>query len=72
VSYWPGSVIRSTCSVNCPARVTREGYSHELASCRFWPGCGEERAFYAYSYPDPSGHADHRLGGVLHEYEHAT
>ncbi|MQA17563.1 MAG: hypothetical protein GEV09_26790, partial [Pseudonocardiaceae bacterium] len=27
---------------NCPAWVMREGYSHELASCGFWPGGGKE------------------------------
>lgn len=32
-----------------------EGYSHELSSCGFWPGGGEEGAFYAYAYPEPSG-----------------
>ncbi len=36
-----------------------EGYSHELASCGFWPGGGEEGAFYAYAYPEPDGFADH-------------
>jgi len=44
---------------NCPAWVMREGYSHELASCGFWPGEGEEGAFYAYAYPEPAGYADH-------------
>jgi Family of unknown function (DUF5996) len=44
---------------NCPAWVMREGYSHELASCGFWPGGGEEGAFYAYAYPEPAGYADH-------------
>ncbi|WP_448639393.1 DUF5996 family protein [Geodermatophilus sp. URMC 63] len=43
---------------NCPAWVMQEGYSHELASCGFWPGGGEEGAFYAYAYPEPSGYAD--------------
>ncbi|BFU45318.1 DUF5996 family protein [Krasilnikovia sp. MM14-A1004] len=43
---------------NCPVRVMREGYSHELASCGFWPG-GEEGAFYAYAYPEPPGYATH-------------
>jgi hypothetical protein len=42
---------------NCPIWVMREGYSHELASCGFWPG-GEEGAFYAYAYPEPPGYAD--------------
>jgi hypothetical protein len=43
---------------NCPAWVMHEGYSHELASCGFWPGGGEEGAFYAYAYPEPAGYAD--------------
>jgi hypothetical protein len=43
---------------NCPDWVLREGYSHELASCGFWPGGGAEGAFYAYAYPEPAGYAD--------------
>jgi hypothetical protein len=43
---------------NCPDWVMREGYSHELASCGFWPGDGDEGAFYAYAYPEPPGYAD--------------
>jgi hypothetical protein len=39
----------------------RDGYSHELASCGFWPGGGEEGAFYAYAYPEPDGYADHPI-----------
>jgi hypothetical protein len=38
--------------------VTREAYSHEVASAGFWPGTagGYERpAFYAYAYPEPPG-----------------
>ncbi|MDG4790257.1 DUF5996 family protein [Micromonospora sp. WMMD1102] len=35
-----------------------EGYSHELASFGFWPGGGEEGAFYAYAYPEPPGYAE--------------
>jgi hypothetical protein len=35
-----------------------EGYSHELASCGFWPGGGEEGAFYAYAYPEPEGYRE--------------
>ena len=38
--------------------VMVEGYSHELSSCGFWPGGGEEGAFYAYAYPEPDGFAD--------------
>ena len=36
-----------------------EGYSHELASCGFWPGGTDEGTFYAYAYPEPAGFADH-------------
>jgi hypothetical protein len=45
---------------NCPPSVMREGYSHELASCGFWPGGGAEGAFYAYAYPEPAGYAGGR------------
>ncbi len=40
---------------NLPDTVTREAYSHEVASFGFWPGGGaiEEAAFYAYGYPTP-------------------
>ncbi|MEW2359826.1 DUF5996 family protein [Spirillospora sp. NPDC029432] len=44
---------------NCGDWVMVEGYSRELASCGFWPGGGEEGAFYAYAYPEPDGYADH-------------
>jgi hypothetical protein len=39
-----------------------EGYSHELSSCGFWPGGGDEGAFYAYAYPEPDGFADYSVG----------
>jgi Family of unknown function (DUF5996) len=42
---------------NCGDWVMVEGYSHELASCGFWPGGGAEGAFYAYAYPEPDGYA---------------
>ncbi|HEY8283561.1 MAG TPA: DUF5996 family protein [Chloroflexota bacterium] len=37
--------------------MTREGYSHEVISCGFWPGSGpvQEAAFYAYAAPAPMG-----------------
>ncbi|MEL7487112.1 MAG: DUF5996 family protein, partial [Pseudomonadota bacterium] len=40
-----------------PDDVTREAYSHEVASAGFWPGGGgvEEAMFYAYAYPTPDG-----------------
>jgi hypothetical protein len=47
---------------NCPDWVMVEGYSHELSSCGFWPGGGEEGAFYAYAYPEPDGFADYPVG----------
>ncbi|WP_432562489.1 DUF5996 family protein [Kineococcus sp. SYSU DK003] len=44
---------------NCGDWVMEEGYSRELSSCGFWPGGGEEGAFYAYAYPEPDGFAGH-------------
>jgi hypothetical protein len=43
---------------NCPDWVMHEGYSHELSSAGFWPGGGEEGAFYSYAYPAPDGYAE--------------
>jgi Family of unknown function (DUF5996) len=42
---------------NCPDWVMVEGYSHEVSSCGFWPGGGEEGAFYSYAYPEPDAFA---------------
>jgi hypothetical protein len=47
---------------NCADWVMVEGYSRELSSCGFWPGGGDEGAFYAYAYPEPAGFADYRIG----------
>ncbi|MEO9220734.1 MAG: DUF5996 family protein [Mycobacteriaceae bacterium] len=47
---------------NCGDWVMEEGYSHELSSCGFWPGGGDEGAFYAYAYPEPDGFADYPVG----------
>lgn len=44
---------------NCGDWVMVEGYSRELSSCGFWPGGGDEGAFYAYAYPEPDGFADY-------------
>ena len=40
--------------------ITREGYSHEVSSCGFWPGSGSLTgpAFYSYAAPEPSGFKD--------------
>jgi hypothetical protein len=46
---------------NCADWVMVEGYSHELSSCGFWPGGGEEGAFYAYAYPEPDGFRDYSV-----------
>ncbi|HLU33573.1 MAG TPA: DUF5996 family protein [Natronosporangium sp.] len=47
---------------NCGDWVMEEGYSHELSSCGFWPGGGDEGAFYAYAYPEPDGFATYPIG----------
>ena len=54
---------------NCPTWVMREGYSHELASCGFWPGGGSEGAFYAYAYPEPPGYADVAISPAEARYD---
>ncbi|WP_017572883.1 DUF5996 family protein [Nocardiopsis halotolerans] len=56
---------------NCGDWVMVEGYSHELASCGFWPGGGGEGTFYAYAYPEPDGYAGHpvRPEGASHSAE---
>ncbi|MFE7565374.1 DUF5996 family protein [Streptomyces sp. NPDC057539] len=43
---------------NCGDWVMEEGYSRELSSCGFWPGGGDEGAFYSYAYPEPDGFAE--------------
>jgi hypothetical protein len=48
---------------NLPDRVTREAYSHTVASAGFWLGGGgvEEAAFYAYGYPTPDSLREARV-----------
>jgi hypothetical protein len=48
--------------------VMVEGYSRELSSCGFWPGGGDEGAFYAYAYPEPDGFADHLVSPAKGHY----
>lgn len=43
---------------NCPDWVMREAYSAEVSSCGYWPGMGQEGAFYSYAYPEPEGFRD--------------
>jgi hypothetical protein len=38
--------------------VMVEAYSHQLSSAGFWPGGGDEGAFYTYAYPVPDGFRD--------------
>lgn len=56
---------------NCADWVMVEAYSHELSSCGFWPGGGDEGAFYSYAYPEPDGFADFagRPEGVFYHQE---
>ncbi|HEU5024666.1 MAG TPA: DUF5996 family protein [Spirillospora sp.] len=53
---------------NCPDWVMVEGYSHELSSAGFWPGGGDEGAFYAYAYPEPPGFAAYPVGPSAASY----
>jgi hypothetical protein len=43
-----------------PDRITREAYSHEVASGGFWAGgvTAAEPFFYSYIYPEPAGYRD--------------
>lgn len=54
---------------NCGDWVMVEGYSHELSSCGFWAGGGEEGAFYAYAYPEPDGFRDHDVTPAQAAYD---
>lgn len=47
---------------NMPDWITREAYSHEVSSCGFWPGGGDQEAmFYSYAYPAPADFADQKV-----------
>jgi hypothetical protein len=54
---------------NLPDWVNREAYDAELSSCGFWPGGGEEGAFYAYAYPEPAGFADYPVRPAAASYQ---
>jgi len=62
--------------------MTREGYSHEVSSCGFWPGDRrfKNAAFYSYTAPSPAGldkrsiepqaaHFDNQLGEFIFKYD---
>jgi hypothetical protein len=57
---------------NCPPWVNCEAYSHEVASCGFWPGGAAEGAFYAYAYPEPVGYPDAPVAPSDARYDHAA
>ncbi|TQN31655.1 hypothetical protein FHX37_1573 [Haloactinospora alba] len=57
---------------NCGNWVMVEGYSHELSSCGFWPGGGQEGAFYCYAYPEPPGFAEHPVRPEAAHYNAAA
>jgi len=46
-----------------PDRITREAYSHEVASGGFWAGgvTPAEPFFYSYIYPEPDGYRDSKV-----------
>jgi hypothetical protein len=46
-----------------PDRITREAYSHEVASGGFWGGgvTAAEPFFYSYVYPEPQGYREARV-----------
>jgi hypothetical protein len=48
--------------------VMVEGYSRELSSCGFFPGGGDEGAFYTYAYPEPDGFANHLVSPAEAQY----
>jgi hypothetical protein len=56
---------------NLADRVTREAYSHELASAGWWPGNDRypAPAFYAYAYPEPEGLRDRAIGPEAAYYD---
>jgi Family of unknown function (DUF5996) len=64
---------------NCAPWVMERAYSHEVSSCGYWPGGGEEGAFYSYAYPEPAAfreqpvataaYYDEGMGEFLRPYE---
>jgi hypothetical protein len=46
-----------------PDRITREAYSHEVASGGFWAGgvTAAEPFFYSYIYPEPDGYREAKV-----------
>jgi hypothetical protein len=55
-------------------RITEIAYSHEVASCGFWPGSGNitSPAFYAYAAPEPEGFNQISFGSIKAFYNLPT
>jgi hypothetical protein len=45
-------------------------YSHELSSCGYWPGGGEDGLFYSYAYPEPQGFRDWKVEPAGASFDH--
>jgi len=58
---------------NLPDAVTREAYSHEVASVGFWPGDARvpKPSFYAYAYPTPDGYAQAKIAPATARWDPA-
>ena len=56
---------------NTPDSVQRAAYTHEVSAYGYWPGGGDEGAFYAYAYPAPPGYADRAVRPVAAYYDPA-
>jgi Family of unknown function (DUF5996) len=54
---------------NVPDYVMRDAYSHEVASCGYWPGGSAEGLFYAYAYPERFGYHDRRIAPAQAFYD---
>lgn len=54
--------------------MNREAYSHEVASCGFWPGGDNilQPAYYAYTAPQPKGFPDGRVPPAAVFYNQPT
>jgi hypothetical protein len=56
---------------HCGPFVMHEAYSHEVSSCGYWPGGGEEGAFYSYAWPEPAGFRTAAVGPRDARYDEA-
>lgn len=56
---------------NCGPQVMQEAYSQEVSSAGYWPGGGEEGAYYTYAYPEPNGYRNVPVTPTEARYEEA-